>query len=74
MSKFINVTGLWINDKGNMTGTIKQDITIPAGSKIIISQNNQRPGTNDPAYKMSYILPESEHPAVAHPQEDDCPF
>ncbi len=54
---FNNITGLWPRngDKVAFDGRVKDEITIPAGSKVLCFYGNPEPGTRQPELNLVYV-------------------
>lgn len=54
---FNSITGLWprSGEKVAFDGRVKEEITIPAGSKILCFYGNPEPGTRQPELNLVYV-------------------
>jgi hypothetical protein len=70
MSEFIKLTGLWQNEKGNLTGAL-------GGGKIVIVKNHRKePGSRQPDYEMLIVKQEPKkdgYQRVRPPGDDAFP-
>lgn len=68
-SAFKKLTGLWLSEKGHLSGKSNEEIVIPAGAKIFVFKNKQVTG-KQPTHNLS-ILDES---AEQESQDGTAPF
>lgn len=86
MSDFQKLSGLWLNEgrKGKyMSGKLRDEVVIPAGSKFFIFKNDKKRNDKDCDYTLSFAPPDdaplpssSRHESAEESQEEghDIPF
>ena len=54
---FNTISGLWPRggDKVAFDGRTQEEVTIPAGSKILCFYGNPEPGSRQPEYRLTYV-------------------
>jgi len=60
-SALVRVTGLWSKSGGNgqyLGGSTKDDVTIPAGSHIMVFLNTKRETEKQPTHEMKFAPPQ----------------
>ena len=62
-NQLVRLTGLWVNEGANgryLSGGITEEITLPAGTKIMIFENTKRERDEQPTHNLTVSVPEGK--------------
>jgi len=75
-SEFKDITGLWRSKSGKTyTAQVKEEIVIPAGTRLIVKKNRFKKEDKHPDLILSLVIEsDSQIFGDQEPVEDDVPF